>query len=58
VINGVAAGPIMVVIMLMSHSGRVMGVYARTSIPLKVMGWISTLAMIGAAIGMFLTMSW
>jgi NRAMP (natural resistance-associated macrophage protein)-like metal ion transporter len=57
VINGVAAGPIMVVIMLMSHSKGVMGEYARTSIPLKIVGWLSTLAMLGAAAGMFLTMN-
>jgi len=58
VINGVAAVPIMVVIMFMCHNKRVMGVYSRMSVPLLVMGWLSTLAMLGAAIGMFATAQW
>lgn len=54
VINGVAAVPIMVVIMMLSTNSRVMGTFA---LPpwLKIMGWVATLVMAAAAIIMFAT---
>ncbi|HSV13722.1 MAG TPA: divalent metal cation transporter [Tepidisphaeraceae bacterium] len=55
VINGVVAVPIMVVMMLMFHNGKVMGEFAKGSRGLKVLGWISTAAMFVASLGLFLT---
>jgi len=54
VINGVAAVPIMVMIMLMASRSKVMGQF--TLRPwLKALGWLATAAMTVAAIGMFAT---
>lgn len=55
VINGVAAVPVMVVMMLMAHNKRVMGQFTRVSKTLRVMGWIATVVMAAAAVGMFAT---
>jgi NRAMP (natural resistance-associated macrophage protein)-like metal ion transporter len=55
VINGVAAVPIMVVMMLMCHSRKVMGKFANISVALRITGWLATLAMLLAAIGLFAT---
>ncbi|KWE59141.1 NRAMP family divalent metal transporter [Burkholderia sp. MSMB2157WGS] len=52
VINGVSAVPIMVVMMLMAGSKRVMGEFAVRG-PLAWGGWIATLAMAIAALGVF-----
>ncbi|MBW4049371.1 MAG: divalent metal cation transporter [Proteobacteria bacterium] len=54
VINGVAAVPIMVVIMLLGTNPRIMGKFV---LPpwLKILGWIATFVMAGAAIVMFAT---
>ena len=52
VINGVSAVPIMVVMMLMARSRRVMGEFA-VSGTLAWGGWIATLAMAIAALGVF-----
>ncbi len=54
VINGVAAVPLMVVMMLMGSSARVMGKFTMPW-PLKVFGWMATLAMATAAVVMFVT---
>jgi Mn2+/Fe2+ NRAMP family transporter len=56
VINGVAAAPIMVMIMLMASRRRVMGQFTLTPW-LKTLGWLATAAMAAAAIGMFATWS-
>ncbi|VXC17980.1 Iron transporter [Burkholderia sp. 8Y] len=53
VINGVAAVPIMVIMMLMAGSRRVMGDFAVKGI-LSWGGWIATLAMAIAAVGVFM----
>jgi NRAMP (natural resistance-associated macrophage protein)-like metal ion transporter len=54
VINGVAAVPIMVVIMLLASRKQVMGQFAlRRS--LKALGWLATAVMAVAAVGMFAT---
>ncbi|MGE5432152.1 MAG: NRAMP family divalent metal transporter [Syntrophomonadaceae bacterium] len=54
VINGITAGPVMVMLMLMSGNRKVMGEFT-ISKGLKIIGWISTLVMILASIGLFLT---
>jgi NRAMP (natural resistance-associated macrophage protein)-like metal ion transporter len=55
VINGIVAVPIMVVMMLMCHNRNIMGRFYRVSRPLKLMGWLATLAMLAACVGMFMT---
>jgi NRAMP (natural resistance-associated macrophage protein)-like metal ion transporter len=54
VINGVAAVPIMVMIMLMASRREVMGQFTLTPW-LKALGWLATAAMAAAAFGMFAT---
>ena len=54
VINGVAAVPIMVMIMLMASRKKVMGPFALRPL-LKALGWVATAAMAAAAIGMVAT---
>jgi NRAMP (natural resistance-associated macrophage protein)-like metal ion transporter len=54
VINGVAAVPIMVMIMLMASRQRVMGQFTLTRW-LMALGWLATAVMAMAAIGMFAT---
>jgi NRAMP (natural resistance-associated macrophage protein)-like metal ion transporter len=54
VINGVAAVPIMVMIMLMASRKKVMGQFALRPL-LKTCGWLATAAMALAAVGMFAT---
>ncbi len=51
VINGVAAVPIMVVLMLMASSKRVMGDFVVRGV-LRWGGWIATIAMAAAALGL------
>lgn len=52
VINGLAAVPVMVVVMLMGGSARLMGRFAISGL-LKVGGWLATALMAVAAVGMF-----
>ncbi|MFM0198907.1 divalent metal cation transporter [Paraburkholderia fungorum] len=52
VINGVAAVPIMVLVMVMAASPKVMGQFAVTGW-LRWLGWLATVAMGLAAVGMF-----
>jgi NRAMP (natural resistance-associated macrophage protein)-like metal ion transporter len=54
VINGVAAVPLMVMIMLMASRTRVMGEFTLRPL-LASLGWLSTAAMALAAVGMFAT---
>jgi NRAMP (natural resistance-associated macrophage protein)-like metal ion transporter len=54
VINGLVAVPVMVMIMLMASRARVMGQFTLT-LALKTLGWLATVVMIAAAIGMFAT---
>jgi NRAMP (natural resistance-associated macrophage protein)-like metal ion transporter len=54
VINGVAAVPIMIMIMLMASRQRVMGQFTLRP-TLATLGWLATAAMAVAAIGMFAT---
>ncbi|HYM20855.1 MAG TPA: divalent metal cation transporter [Candidatus Kapabacteria bacterium] len=55
VINGLAAVPIMVIMMLMSSNAGVMGKFT-ISRRTKIFGWISTVAMLAAAIGLIVTL--
>jgi NRAMP (natural resistance-associated macrophage protein)-like metal ion transporter len=54
VINGVVAVPVLVVTMLMSANPKVMGEFKITA-TLRVVGWITTLVMTAAAMGLALT---
>ena len=54
VINGVAAVPIMVMIMLMGSRKDVMGQFTLRPL-LKTLGWLATAVMAAAAVGMFAT---
>jgi NRAMP (natural resistance-associated macrophage protein)-like metal ion transporter len=56
VINGVVAVPVMVMMMHLSSHKAAMGDFT-LPLPLKIMGWIATLAMAAAAVGMFATWS-
>ena len=51
VINGVAAVPIMVLMMLMASNPKVMGTFL-TPMPLRMLGWLSTGVMSAAVIAM------
>jgi len=55
VINGVAAVPIMVMIMLLASRKAAMGDF-KIHIGLKTVGWLATAVMAVAAVGMFATM--
>lgn len=54
VINGVAAVPLMIVMMLMTSRRKVMGKFTLPW-PLKLFGWLATAAMTAAAVVMFVT---
>jgi NRAMP (natural resistance-associated macrophage protein)-like metal ion transporter len=54
VINGVVAVPVMIAIMLMAAKPAVMGQFV-LPIRLKIMGWLATVVMAAATIGMFAT---
>jgi len=54
VVNGVAAVPIMAMIMVMASRRKVMGEFALHP-GLKALGWIATAVMAAAALGMFAT---
>jgi Mn2+/Fe2+ NRAMP family transporter len=54
VVNGVAAVPIMVLIMHMASRRAVMGEFALKPW-LKTLGWMATAVMAAAAVGMFAT---
>ena len=54
-LNGVAAGPLMVVIMLIASDRRVMGDFVLPA-PLRAMGWICTATMVVAVLVMFAMM--
>lgn len=55
VVNGVVSVPIMVVMMLMFHNKKVMGQFTSNSKTLRAVGWLATLVMAAAAVGMFVT---
>ena len=55
VINGIVAVPVMVIMMHMAGSEKIMGPFSRVSKILRGVGWIATLVMTAAAVGLFLT---
>jgi Mn2+/Fe2+ NRAMP family transporter len=55
VLNGVAAVPIMVILMHMIRNEKIMHHFRRVSRPLQVMGWLATAVMAVAAVLMFAT---
>ncbi len=55
VINGIAAVPIMVVMMLMVANPKAMGKFAGGSPVMRILGWLATAVMAMAAIGLFAT---
>jgi NRAMP (natural resistance-associated macrophage protein)-like metal ion transporter len=54
VINGVAAAPFLVVVMLLAGSKRLMGDYVNGKVA-KALGWLTVMIMAGAAIALFAT---
>ena len=54
VLNGVVAGPIMILMMLMSSNSKIMGGFTLKPYQ-KTMGWVATVVMLGAAVGLFAT---
>ena len=54
VVNGVAAAPVMVLMMLLANNKAVMGEF-KLHAGLKLVGWVSTLVMAAAAIALFAT---
>lgn len=55
VLNGIAAAPIMAVLVLMSSNRRVMGKFP-LSTPLRIIGWFATAVMLLSSVGMFVTL--
>ncbi len=53
VVNGVLAGPVMAVMMLIASNGRIMG-RLTLSRPMLAGGWLATLVMFAASLGFFL----
>lgn len=56
IINGVAAVPVMIVMMLMVHNSKIMGKLSRVSKKLRAIGWLATAVMLAAVVAMFVTM--
>jgi len=54
VVNGVAAVPIMILLMLMTARRKVMGEF-KIGYGLKVLGWVATIAMLSSVVGMVVT---
>ena len=54
VLNGVVAGPIMVLMMLMASQSKVMGEFTLNARQ-KALGWAATLVMLAAAVALFAT---
>jgi len=54
VINGIAAGPFLILVMLVSGNKRIMGEFVNRRLA-KTLGWITTVLMIAAAVALFAT---
>jgi Mn2+/Fe2+ NRAMP family transporter len=54
VVNGVAATPVMVVVMLMASNRKIMGPFV-LGLPLRIGGWIATAVMCAASVGLAIT---
>lgn len=55
IINGLTAGPVMIVMLLMASNPRVMGQFTLPSL-LKWVGWLATALMLLASLGLFSTL--
>ena len=55
VLNGIVSVPIMLVMMFMSTNERVMGKFV-ISKGMRIVGWVATIAMAAAVVGMFMTL--
>jgi Mn2+/Fe2+ NRAMP family transporter len=56
VFNGIAATPVMIIVMLMASNRKVMGPFVLGA-PLRIAGWIATAVMCAASVGMFLSLA-
>jgi len=54
VLNGLIAGPLMAIIMMIASSRRVMGRFALTPY-LRISGWLATLVMCGVGVGVLVS---
>lgn len=54
VLNGLAAAPLMALILTMAVNHKVMGEFA-IPVPLRIVGWTATIVMFGAGVGIFWT---
>ena len=54
ILNGLAAPPLLVIIMLLANSGAAMGEWTNSTL-LNVMGWAATGLMLAAAVGLLIT---
>ena len=55
VINGIAAGPFLILVMTISGNKQIMGHDFVNGKLAKVLGWTTTVLMIGAAVALFAT---
>jgi len=55
VVNGIVAVPIMIMMMVMASNKKVMGQFTLKRYT-KAIGWASTIIMLAAAIGLFITL--
>ena len=55
VINGIVSVPVMFIMMHMAGSKKVMGPFSRVSKVLRLLGWLATVVMAAATVGLFLT---
>jgi NRAMP (natural resistance-associated macrophage protein)-like metal ion transporter len=56
VVNGVVAGPVMAIMMLLARNPKVMGKFTLPA-GLRIAGWVATAVMVVASVGMFVTMN-
>lgn len=54
VLNGLVAGPLMALILIMAVNQKVMGRFV-IPVPLRIVGWTATIVMLAAAVGIFWT---
>jgi len=55
IINGIAAPPLMVLVMLISNNKKIMGKYSNSTFS-KIRGWIITVIMVIASIGLLVSL--
>jgi len=55
VLNGVAASPVMVMMMMINSNPKAMGKFSGISPWMRFFGWTATVVMAGAVVGLFWT---